>query len=101
MVETITLKRFFDERPEFAQFNFWNFDIQGVELRAMKSADTYIKNVDAIYTEVNTEEVYQGCDQMNDMTEWLFEKGFQLAAQNIYKEYGWGDALYVRVRKDV
>jgi len=96
-VETITLKHFLDRYPEYSKFNFWNLDIQGVELRALKSAEEYINNVNAIYTEVNTEEVYENCDQMDDITEFLKSKGFRLAAQNIYKEYGWGDALYIRM----
>jgi hypothetical protein len=99
MVETITLKHFLDKNPAFAKFNFWNLDIQGVELRAIRSAEHYINNVDAIYTEVNIEDVYEGCDQMTDITEYLKQKGFALAAQYIYKELGWGDALYVRVRR--
>jgi FkbM family methyltransferase len=96
-VETITLKHFLDRYPEYSKFNFWNLDIQGVELRALKSAEEYINNVNAIYTEVNTEEVYENCDQMDDITEFLKSKGFRLAAYNIYKEYGWGDALYIRI----
>ena len=101
MLDTITLKRFLDDKPQFAKFNFWNLDIQGVELRAIKSAGDYINNVDAIYTEVNTEEVYQGCDQMSEITEYLTEKGFALMGHHIFKEYGWGDALYYRVKKIV
>jgi FkbM family methyltransferase len=96
LVETITLKRFLDEHLEFAKFNFWNFDIQGVELRALKSAGDYINNVDAIYTEVNTDEVYTGCDQLSEMDEFLSKKGFTRIAQSIYTQYSWGDALYVR-----
>lgn len=99
MVETITLKHFLDEHKEFAKFNFWNFDIQGVELRALKSAGDYINNVDAIYTEVNTGEVYAGCDQLNEMDEFLSKKGFTRIAQSIYTQYSWGDALYVRTAR--
>jgi FkbM family methyltransferase len=95
-VSTVTLKRFFEEHPEFQGFNMWNLDIQGVELRAMKSAGDFIKNVDIIYTEVNTEQVYQGCDQLDDMEQWLNQKGFAKACENIYREYGWGDALFIR-----
>ncbi len=98
VVKTITLKRFFDEHPEFQTCNFWNLDIQGVELRAMKSAGKYINNVDAIYTEVNTKEVYKGCDKMKDMSKWLRAQGFELVRSQVKEEYGWGDALYVRVR---
>ena len=101
MLDTITLKRFLDDHQQFRKFNFWNLDIQGVELRAIKSAGDYINNVDAIYTEVNTEEVYQGCDQMSEITEYLTKKGFVLSGHHIFKEYGWGDALYCRVPKNI
>ena len=39
--------------------NFLNFDIQGVELRALKSMEKYLKHIDYIYTEVNSEQVYK------------------------------------------
>ena len=96
-VETTTLRRFFEENPQFQTANFWNLDIQGVELRALRSAGDYIKNVDAIYTEVNTDEVYAGCDKMDEISEYLAPFGFKCVRQQIYKEYGWGDALYVRL----
>ena len=76
--------------------NFINLDIQGVELRALKSMEKYLSNIDYIYTEVNTEEVYKGCDQMQDLTKYLTTFGFKLADQKIYKQYGWGDAFYIK-----
>ena len=76
--------------------NFINLDIQGVELRALKSMEKYLKNIDYIYTEVNTEEVYKGCDQMNDLTEYLKKLNFKLADARIYKQYGWGDAFFIK-----
>tara|TARA_Y100000591_G_C21797151_1_gene679991 strand:- start:439 stop:1080 length:642 start_codon:yes stop_codon:yes gene_type:complete len=76
--------------------NFINLDIQGVELRALKSMEKYLQNIDYIYTEVNTEEVYKGCDQMNDLTEYLKKFNFKLVDARIYKQYGWGDAFYIK-----
>lgn len=76
--------------------NFINLDIQGVELRALKSMEKYLQNIDYIYTEVNTEEVYKDCDQMNDITEYLKKFKFKLADTKIYKEFGWGDAFYIK-----
>ena len=35
--------------------NFINLDIQGVELHALKSIESYLNNIDYIYSEVNTE----------------------------------------------
>jgi len=76
--------------------NFVNLDIQGVELRAMKSMEKYLQHVDYIYTEVNTEEVYKGCNLIGEIDTYLQGFGFQRVAQHIYTELGWGDAFYMK-----
>ena len=76
--------------------NFINLDIQGVELRALKSMEKYLQNIEYIYTEVNTEEVYKNCDKMDDLSKYLLNLGFKLVDARIYKQYGWGDAFYIR-----
>ena len=76
--------------------NFVNLDIQGVELKALKSMESYLHNIDYIYTEVNTEEVYKNCDKMQDITDYLSIFNFKLADARIYKQFGWGDAFYIK-----
>jgi len=90
------------ESIDFTKLNFWNFDIQGAELLALKGAGDLLKHVDALYLEVNTEEVYKNCAQLNEMDDFLKDKGFMRVALSIYKngrgiEDGWGDALYMRI----
>lgn len=75
--------------------NFWNLDIQGVELKALKSADDAISYADAIYSEVNTQEVYKGCNLLSEMDSFLELKGFKRHSISM-TEHGWGDALYIR-----
>jgi FkbM family methyltransferase len=60
-VQKKRLDTFCKENSDFrvAEHNFWNLDIQGSELNALKSAGEYLDNVDAIYSEVNIEYVYQ------------------------------------------
>lgn len=82
---------------EMKNINFINLDIQGVELRALKSMEKYLTYIDYIYTEVNTEDVYKGCDKMNDLTEYLKKFNFKLVDERIYKQFGWGDAFYIKV----
>lgn len=72
-----------------------NLDIQGVELRALKSLGDLIKQVDAIYTEVNNKEVYESCDLIGQVDGFLTEKGFRRVATRWVIGAGWGDALYV------
>ena len=74
-----------------------NLDIQGVELKAIKSMEKYLPNIKYIYTEANTEEVYKGCDLLTDIDQYLETHGFKRIETSIYKQYGWGDAFYSRV----
>ena len=76
--------------------NFVNLDIQGVELRALKSMEKYLNNIQYIYTEVNTEEVYKNCNLMSEIDEYLSNFGFTRVATKILEQYGWGDAFYVK-----
>jgi FkbM family methyltransferase len=75
--------------------NFWNLDIQGAELSALKSAGDALQYADAIYTEVNTQEVYKGCCLLGELDSFLAEKGFVRNAISMTGA-GWGDALYIR-----
>lgn len=100
--ETITVQKkrlhsFFKENNDidFQKYNFWNLDIQGLELNALKSCDDYINYVDAIYSEINTQYVYQNCGLLNEMDIFLNSKGFVRVCTEMTNA-GWGDALWIR-----
>ena len=76
--------------------NFMNLDIQGAELNALISMGEYLKNIDYIYTEVNTEYVYKNCALLSDLDAFLGANGVKRVTAAIYQQYGWGDAFYVR-----
>ena len=57
-------------------YNFINLDIQGVELKALKSMEEYLHKIDYIYTEVNSDEVYKGCNLVIEIDEYLKQFGF-------------------------
>ena len=75
---------------------FWNLDIQGVELEALRSAGDLIRFANAIYCEVNIQSLYKGCALLGEVDEFLKGKGFTRVAIKM-AEQGWGDALYIRV----
>jgi len=85
-----------DNQIPIEKLNFINLDIQGVELRALKSMEKYLQHVNYIYTEVNTEQVYQGCDEISAIDEYLKQFGFERVATQIYQHLGWGDAFYMK-----
>jgi FkbM family methyltransferase len=76
-------------------YNFINLDIQGVELRALKSMEEYLQNIDYIYTEVNCDEIYQGCDKVVDLDEYLELFGFK-RVETYWTDCRWGDAFYIK-----
>ena len=100
--KTTTLQQFVQQNQiAMKDLNFWNFDIQGAELLALKGAGDLLRYADALYLEVNTQEVYKGCAKLNELDEFLAQKGFTRVALSLYKngptDDGWGDALWVRI----
>jgi hypothetical protein len=94
--KSLTVNSFF-ERNKIAhpeKYNFWNFDIQGVELMALKGATNYIKYIKAIQIEVNTEELYKDCALIGEIDNFLTSYGFKRVNTDIGRN-GWGDALYI------
>lgn len=96
-LETTTIKTFFEKNKlDTIKYDFWNLDIQGAELMALKGADDILKNVKVLYLEVNTEEVYKGCALIGDIDEYVAAFGFKRVRTEI-TQFGWGDAIYVKL----
>lgn len=76
-------------------YNFINLDLQGVELKALKGFGKYLKNIDYIYTEVNTGEVYEGNDLLGSLDEYLSTYGFERKEIKM-TDAEWGDAFYIK-----
>jgi hypothetical protein len=96
--KTVTLDTFFERQQlDPSPYDFWNFDIQGAEMLALKGATGALKYAKALYLEVNTEEVYKGCAKLEELDTFLMNLGFKRVITDI-TPHGWGDALYVRAR---
>ncbi|NCF71255.1 MAG: FkbM family methyltransferase, partial [Chlamydiales bacterium] len=97
---TVPLKKldtiFADKKLDFEAYNLLNMDIQGAELLALKGARELLKHIDAIYTEVNTKELYKGCARLNEIDDFLSSCGFVRVEESINYSRGWGDAFYVK-----
>lgn len=91
---TRTLKSIYNDK-QLSDLNFWNLDIQGAELMALKGAGTLLEKVDAIYTEVNTADLYSGCCKIQEIDAYLSKFGFK-RIDCVMTSQQWGDALYVK-----
>jgi len=77
-------------------FNFLNLDIQGTELKALKGMEYYLKNVDYIYTEVNSDYVYKDCSLIGEIDNYLNNLGFKRVEVEWCGNCQWGDAFYIK-----
>lgn len=89
-----TLEELLEESP-LGEIGLLNLDVQGAELRVLRGLGPKIREVRAIYTEVNVEEVYQGCAVLNQLDGWLQTEGF-VRVDMVLTEEGWGDGLWIQ-----
>jgi FkbM family methyltransferase len=93
---TVTVDTFLQENGlDARRYDFWNLDIQGAELMALKGSLQALQYVKALYLEVNTKEVYKGCGLIGEIDSLLGARGFKRVITDITDAH-WGDALYVR-----
>jgi FkbM family methyltransferase len=78
------------------RFDFVNLDIQGAELEALIGMGNLLDSVNWVYSEVNWSELYKGCALIEEIDQFLMNKGFVRAATYREPFVGWGDALYMR-----
>lgn len=94
--KSITVDTFFDKNNiDCSKYNFWNFDIQGAELMALKGSINSIKYAKVLYLEVNEKELYKNCGLIHEIDAFLEEHNFKRVV-TIMTPHGWGDALYIR-----
>lgn len=93
--KSITIDTFYERNKiDASKYNFWNIDIQGAELLALKGGIQSLKHVKALYLEVNERELYKNCGLINDIDAFLLEHNFKRILTHMTC-HGWGDALYI------
>lgn len=96
MVRTTTVDSLLRrEGMESSRYDFLNMDLQGAELRALCGMKEQLAHVRWIYTEVNFEELYEGCGLFDELGRFLEERGFRVT-ECVKGENGWGEALFSR-----
>jgi len=86
---------FKEENLNINSYDFINLDIQGAELLALKGFGDLLNNIKYIYTEINTNFLYENCALIEDIDSFLKQFNFERAETVITGEE-WGDAFYVK-----
>ena len=96
-IQTQTINKIFKENYDLNNFNFLNLDIQGAELKALEGCNQILSSINAIYTEINFEELYEGCPHVNEIDLFLKNFKFKRVLTETPDHPSWGDALYLKV----
>jgi FkbM family methyltransferase len=105
--EIVNVVRLCDMDIDWSLFNMLNMDVQGYELEVLKGTISrfdgkilkdVLSNIDYVYSEVNTDELYEGCAKIGDIDIFLSE--FERVDTKM-TDVGWGDALYLRTKREV
>lgn len=75
------------------RYNFMNVDVQGAEAMVFRGGVKTLAHVDYIYTEVNTENVYEGAPHVDELDSILTDF---TRVETFMTSQGWGDSLYIR-----
>ena len=93
--EMVSMKKLDNIELNFEDYNFINIDVQGYELEVFKGSVNTLKNIDYIIAEINREELYKNCSQINELKEFLGEHGFELV-EEAWIGGNWGDGLFIK-----
>ena len=64
-------------------------DVQGYELEVLKGGEHYLNNIDYIITEVNRDEVYDGCAKIEELDAFLQKYTF-IRVETTWDGKTWG-----------
>lgn len=92
--ELVTVKRLDSLGLAHKAYQLLVMDCQGFEGRVLMGATETLKQVNYVYTEVNRDEVYQGCTLVDELDKLLHE--FNRVETGTWVGGMWSDALYIR-----
>jgi len=82
---------------DISKYNMLMMDVQGAEGDVLKGAKNILKNIDVIYTEINTDFTYENCMLVQEMDIFLSKYSFvRVETFMPSKNFTWGDAIYVK-----
>ena len=91
--EEIAVKRF-DSLDSAFDANFLILDVQGYELEVIKGFGNKINDIDFIYTEVSTKELYENNILIEELDGELYNLGYLRTNTKFASNKPQGDALY-------
>jgi FkbM family methyltransferase len=96
-VQTKTLKNVIERFSlPMSEINFLTMDVEGSELKVLKSLKGWVSHFDYILAEYHTFENYIGCPMVDDLILFLKQFGFKEVVR-VDSGEKWGDILFEKV----
>jgi FkbM family methyltransferase len=96
--ELVEVKRLDDVGLILDNYNMIIIDVQGYELEVFKGATNTLNRIDFIISEINRDNVYENCAQIDDLINFLSPFGFELVESH-WKGVTYGDGLFIKKTK--
>lgn len=93
--EIVDMIRLDDTGIDLGGYNFISIDVQGYELEVFKGGEKTLQYIDYIVAEINREELYEHCAQVEELVEFLAPYGFKLV-EEAWVGGSWGDGLFIK-----
>jgi FkbM family methyltransferase len=93
--EVVQMKKLDNIDINLENYNFINIDVQGYELEVFKGGEKVLEQIDFIIAEINRDELYRGCTQINELKDFLNNYGFELVEES-WVGGNWGDGLFIK-----
>ena len=94
-MENVEVKRMDELTGSLTGYNLLSMDVQGTELMVLRGFGELLHSIDYIITEVNKEELYNGCVMIDELDSFLKDFGFKRVATK-WTDCGWGDSYYAK-----
>lgn len=91
--EIVDICKLDDLEFDRSEYDMLMMDCQGYEHEVLKGAIATLKHIKVVYTEVNTDELYEKCAQTSDIKRLL--PGFRVVHTSMTR-WGWGDQILIR-----
>ncbi|HQJ56993.1 MAG TPA: FkbM family methyltransferase [Caldisericia bacterium] len=93
--EMVKISTLDSEISDYTKYNFINIDVQGYELEVFKGSSNILQSIDYIISEVNRDELYKDCTQIDELDSYLSTFGFERVEID-WVGNTWGDAFYIK-----
>jgi len=101
-VPVIKLEDVFADGHNVNDYNFISADVQGAELQVFKGCESILSKFDAIISEVNLVELYEGGALEEELTDYLASHSFEKTKCVYHELYkgedrfpAWGECIFI------